>query len=167
MHNEFEGSLTSIADQSVGIVVSRFNEEITKKLLDGALRTLYDHGVKRGNIDIVWVPGAWEIPLAARRLARAQRYAGLVCLGAVIRGETTHDQHINRFVSLAIGWLGLEYDLPIGLGLLTCNDDRQAAERAGGEMGNKGAEATAAMLRMVGLLKALDKHPGAKPHAAT
>ena len=103
------------------------------------------------HLDVVRVPGAWEICLATKQLAATGRYAGLICLGAVVRGETTHDQHINRFVSQAIGQLSLEFNLPIGFGVLTCNSFQQAQERSGGSVGNKGHEAALAMLEMVQL----------------
>lgn len=139
------------------IVVSRYNDMITGKLLDGALETLGSHSVAPDKVDLVWVPGAWELALAARQLADSRRYAGLVCLGAVIQGETTHDRHINRFVSQAIGQLSLEFNLPIAFGLLTCRNFEQAHERAGGKVGNKGVEATEAMLDMVRLTELTDR----------
>ena len=97
------------------------------------------------------VPGTWDIALGTRQMAASGRYDGLICLGAVIRGETTHDQHINRFISLAIGNLSLEFNLPISFGVLTCNSFEQAQERSGGRVGNKGHEAAQAMLQMVQL----------------
>jgi len=122
---------------------------ITGKLLDGAIETLRDHKISEEKIDVVRAPGAWELALAAKQVVETGRYAGVVCLGAVIRGETTHDQHINRFVSQAIGQLSLDSGLPVAFGLLTCNTLEQAHERAGGKVGNKGNEATLAMLEMV------------------
>lgn len=137
------------------IVVSRYNESITSKLLAGALETLAAAGVADGDIDVAWVPGAWEIPLAAGRMAFSEQYAAIICLGAVIRGETTHDQHINRQVSLALGQLTLEAALPVAFGVLTVNTLEQAIHRAGGNVGNKGVEAAEAAIEMVNLLAKL------------
>ncbi|HPP51847.1 MAG TPA: 6,7-dimethyl-8-ribityllumazine synthase, partial [Thermoguttaceae bacterium] len=103
------------------VVVSRYNESITRGLLDGAVRTLREHGVADDQIEVAWTPGAFEIPTVASRLAATGRYTAIVCLGAVIRGETTHDQHINRAVSLALAQLGMRYRLPVLFGVLTCN----------------------------------------------
>jgi 6,7-dimethyl-8-ribityllumazine synthase len=134
------------------IVVSRYNEHITGKLLAGAVETLQAGGAADDAIDVAWVPGAWEIPLVAAKMARSGRYAAVLCLGAVIRGETTHDEHINRQVSLSLGQLALETGLPIPFGVLTCNTLEQAIHRAGGNVGNKGVECAAAALEMVRLL---------------
>jgi len=140
------------------IVVAKWNEAITKKLLDGAVTTLRQHGVVDEAIDVAWVPGAWEIPLVAQQLASSGRYHAVLCLGAVIRGETTHDQHINRAVSLAISRLALAERLPVLFGVLTCETMEQAIHRAGGNVGNKGTECAEAALKMVGLLKNLPGH---------
>jgi 6,7-dimethyl-8-ribityllumazine synthase len=137
------------------IVVSRYNEHITSKLLNGAVETLRAAGVDDDAIDVCWVPGAWEIPLIAQHMARSEKYVALLCLGAVIRGETTHDEHINRQVSLSLGQLALETELPILFGVLTCNTLEQAIHRAGGNVGNKGQECAEAALEMVRLLKKL------------
>ena len=134
------------------IVISRYNEHITGKLLAGAVETLRAAGIADDAIDVAWVPGAWEIPLVAQRMARSQKYAAVLCLGAVIRGETTHDEHINRQVSLSVGQLALETGLPVLFGVLTCNTLEQAIHRAGGNMGNKGVECAEAALEMVRLL---------------
>jgi 6,7-dimethyl-8-ribityllumazine synthase len=137
------------------IVVSRWNESVTRRLLDGAVSTLREQGVADEAIDVAWVPGAWESPLVATRMAQSGRYAAVICLGAVIRGETTHDQHINRAVSLAISQLALSENLPVLFGVLTCDTMEQALQRAGGNMGNKGAECAAAAIEMVRLLNGL------------
>jgi 6,7-dimethyl-8-ribityllumazine synthase len=137
------------------IVVARWNETITRKLLDGAVSKLREHGVADEAIDVAWVPGSFEIPLAAQRMAATGRYAAVLCLGAVIRGETSHDQHINRAVSLAISQLSLTANIPVLFGVLTCETMEQAIHRAGGNVGNKGAECAEAALHMVGLLKNL------------
>lgn len=135
------------------IVVAEWNKSITGKLLDGAVATLREAGVPDTNIDVAWVPGAWEIPLVAQRFAQSQGYAAVICLGAVIRGETTHDQHINRAVSLSLQQIALASDLPMVFGILTCESMEQAIHRAGGNVGNKGVECAEAALHMVGLLK--------------
>jgi 6,7-dimethyl-8-ribityllumazine synthase len=137
------------------IVVARWNESITRRLLDGAIAALCEHGVADEAIDVAWVPGSWEIPLAAQRMAASRKYCAVLCLGAVIRGETTHDQHINRAVSLAISQIGLAANIPVLFGVLTCETMEQAIHRSGGNLGNKGAECAQAALQMVGLLKNL------------
>ncbi len=135
------------------IVVAEWNKSITAKLLDGSLTTLTAAGVSQDQIDIVWVPGAWEIPLVAQRFAQCQQYAAVISLGAVIRGETTHDQHINRAVSLALQEIALHSEVPMIFGVLTCESLEQAVHRSGGNVGNKGVECAEAALKMVGLLK--------------
>jgi 6,7-dimethyl-8-ribityllumazine synthase len=142
-------------DDRLAIVVARFNESVTRKLLDGAVTTLRERGVPDDAIDVAWVPGAFEIPLAAQRFAESGRYQAVLCLGAVIRGETTHDQHINRAVSQAISQLALATGVPVLFGLLTCETMEQAIHRAGGNVGNKGIECARAALEMVGLLKSI------------
>ena len=141
------------------IVVSRYNETITSKLLAGAIDTLRGGGVADEHLDVAWVPGAWEIPLVARHFACASKYAAVLCLGAVIRGETTHDEHINRQVSLSLGQISLEAGLPVLFGVLTCNTLEQAIHRAGGNMGNKGAECASAALEMADLMQQLSPRP--------
>jgi 6,7-dimethyl-8-ribityllumazine synthase len=147
----FEGQLGGV-DGRYAIVVSRYNDNITQKLLDGAVDTLKSHGIADESIDVAWVPGAWEIPLIAERLAETEAYAAVICLGAVIKGETTHDEHINRQVSASLGQLALDTGLPVAFGILTCNTMEQAIHRAGGNVGNKGIECAEAVLRMVSLL---------------
>lgn len=151
MPTEFQGPL-SPAPGRFAIVVSRYNNTITSKLLKGALETLRANDVADDAIDVAWVPGAFEIPLAAQAMADTKKYAAVLCLGAVIRGDTTHDQHINRAVSLAIMKIGLKHRLPVIFGLLTCDNLEQAIHRAGGQQGNKGIECAEAALRMVNLL---------------
>jgi 6,7-dimethyl-8-ribityllumazine synthase len=138
-----------------GIVVARWNEAITRKLLDGAVSTLRAQGVADEAIEVAWVPGSFEIPLVAQRMATSGRYGAVICLGAVIRGETTHDQHINRAVSSAICQIALSANVPVLFGVLTCETMEQAIHRAGGNVGNKGSECAEAALQMVGLLKNL------------
>ena len=137
------------------IVVALWNEAITKKLLDGAVATLARHGVPDDAIDVAWVPGSFEIPLAAQRMAASGNYSAVLCLGAVIRGETSHDQHINRAVSTAITQISLSTNVPVLFGVLTCETMEQAIHRAGGNVGNKGVECAEAALHMAGLLKNL------------
>lgn len=154
MPNEYRGDLHG-GDCEFAIVVSRYNESITGKLLAGAVATLVGAGIADDSIDVVWVPGAWEIPLVAARLAQLQRYAGVICLGAVIRGETTHDQHINRQVSTSLGRIALETGIPVLMGVLTCESLEQAIHRSGGNVGNKGIECAEAALEMANLLRQL------------
>lgn len=155
MANIFQGDRQVAANGRFAVVVSRYNESITTKLLGGALDTLSSHGVADEAIDVVWVPGAWEIPFAARRMAMSQRYVAVLCLGAVIRGETTHDQHINHQVSQSLGKISLEAGIPVLFGVLTCNSLEQAIHRSGGKMGNKGIECAEAALEMADLASKL------------
>ena len=154
MPTEYRGSLDSPAGR-FAVVVSRFNESITGKLLAGALETLAAHGVSDDRIDVAWVPGAFEIPLIADRMAGSREYAAVLCLGAVIRGETTHDQHINRSVSLGITEAALRSGVPVLFGVLTCDTLEQAIHRSGGNVGNKGRECAEAAIEMVNLLARL------------
>jgi 6,7-dimethyl-8-ribityllumazine synthase len=137
------------------IVVSTYNSNITNKLLAGAIETLANSGVADGDIVVVRVPGAWELPLAATQLAKEASICAVITLGAVIRGETTHDQHINRAVSNALMDLMNKTGKPIAFGLLTCNTMEQAIHRAGGNVGNKGCEAAEAAVEMVRLTRAI------------
>ncbi len=155
MPNQLDGTLSAPTDARFAIVVARYNQAITDRLLAGAVETLLSHGVRDDAMDVARVPGAWEIPLVARRFARQGDYAAVVCLGAVIRGETTHDQYINRQVSHSLGQIALEFDLPVLFGVLTCNTMEQAVHRAGGNVGNKGSECAEAALEMVNLLRSL------------
>lgn len=154
MPTEFTPADPSPSDR-FGIVVAKWNEAITRKLLDGAVSTLRERGVKDDAIEVAWVPGSFEIPLVAQRMAESGRYAAVICLGAVIRGETTHDQHINRAVSNAICEIALGANVPVLFGVLTCETMEQAIHRSGGNVGNKGIECAEAALHMVGLLKNL------------
>ncbi|UUO08217.1 6,7-dimethyl-8-ribityllumazine synthase [Blastopirellula sp. J2-11] len=141
----------------VAIVVARYNETITGKLCDGALTTLAAKGVAEDAVEVAWVPGAWELPVIAARFARSGQFHAVICLGAVIKGETTHDQYINSQVSSTLGQLALECEMPIMFGVLTCNTLEQALHRAGGNVGNKGSEAAEAALEMVHLMKQLPR----------
>lgn len=154
MPNLFEGR-AQLAGGRYAVVVARYNETITTRLLNGALDVLRTHGVADDAVDVAWVPGAFEIPLVAARQARCGRYGAVICLGAVIRGETTHDQHINRAVSNELARIGVESGVPVLFGVLTCDNLEQAIHRSGGNVGNKGAECAAAALEMVDLLRRL------------
>ena len=154
MPRVFEGNLTT-PKGSFAIVVSRYNQSITSQLLAGALATLAENGIRDESIDVAWVPGAFEIPLVADRMAKSGSYVAVICLGAVIRGETTHDQHINRAVSVGLGQAGLGSGVPVLFGVLTCDTLEQAIHRSGGNVGNKGSECALAALEMVNLLDRL------------
>lgn len=154
MPRVFEGNLTPPSGR-LAIVVSRYNESITRNLLAGALATLAENGMADERIDVAWVPGAFEIPLVASRLANSGRYVAVICLGAVIRGETTHDQHINRAVSAGLSEAALRAGVPLLFGILTCDTLEQAIQRSGGNVGNKGSECALAALEMINLLAKL------------
>jgi 6,7-dimethyl-8-ribityllumazine synthase len=138
--------------RSVGIVVSRFNGELTSKLLDGALEFLEKAGVDRARIDVMQVPGAFELPLGAMALARTRRYACVVALGVVIRGDTPHFDYVSAEAASGIQLAALETGIPVTLGVLTCDTRAQAEARAGGDKGNKGAEAARSALEMADVL---------------
>ncbi|MEA2765491.1 MAG: 6,7-dimethyl-8-ribityllumazine synthase [Gemmatimonadaceae bacterium] len=151
---EFAG-LPSGAGRRVAVLASRFNEPIVKKLVDGALQALLKYGVVFEDIDVVWVPGAWELPVAARRLLETERYDGIVAVGAVIRGETAHFDFIAGEASRGLAEASAESETPIGFGVLTCDTDEQAEARAGGAHGNKGWDAAVATLEMADLMDRL------------
>ncbi|HZP81617.1 MAG TPA: 6,7-dimethyl-8-ribityllumazine synthase [Chthonomonadaceae bacterium] len=140
---------------SFGIVVSRFNEFITKALLEGALDALRRHGADEGHITVAWVPGSFEIPVAAKALAQSGRFDGIIALGCVIRGATTHYDHIASAVTSGLSSLALESGLPVAFGVLTVESIEQGIERAGSKAGNKGAEAALVAVEMANLLKQL------------
>jgi 6,7-dimethyl-8-ribityllumazine synthase len=140
----------------MAVVASRFNEPIVKKLVEGAMQALVESGVVFEDIDVVWVPGAWELPIAARWLLASERYDGLVAVGAVIRGDTAHFDYIAGEASRGLAAASADTETPIGFGVLTCDTDEQAEERAGGAHGNKGYDAAVAALEMVDLLNRLD-----------
>jgi 6,7-dimethyl-8-ribityllumazine synthase len=133
----------------VGIVVSRYNQNITGKLLDAAIDTLQKQGVSGENIIVAWAPGAWELPLLCQDLVEKPDVSAVISLGCVIRGETTHDQHINSSVSQALMQLSLKQSKPVAFGVLTVNTLEQAIHRSGGRVGNKGEEAAAAIIEML------------------
>jgi len=139
----------------IGIVVSRFNSFICERLLEGAVDTLIRHNAEDGDLDIVRVPGAFEIPLAAKKLATSGRYDGLICLGAVIRGATPHFDYVCAEVSKGVASVSLDADIPIAFGVITTDTIEQAIERAGSKAGNKGAEAAMVVIEMLNLFRAL------------
>lgn len=141
----------------VAVVASRFNETIGKRLLDGALDCLRRHGVREDEISVAWVPGAYEIPLAARRFAASGEIDAVVCVGAVIRGETPHFDFVAHSAARGISEVVRDTGVPVTFGVLTTDDSAQAAERAGGKMGNKGFEAAQAALEMANLVLELPK----------
>jgi 6,7-dimethyl-8-ribityllumazine synthase len=152
---EFTGS-PSGHGRRFAVVASRFNETVTQKLVDGALDALVRHGAAADDVDLVWVPGAWELPAAARRLLATERYDALVAVGAVIRGDTPHFDYVAGEASRGIASASIDFDIPIGFGVLTCDTMAQAEARAGGEHGNKGWDAALAALEMADLFDRLD-----------
>lgn len=153
----FEGSLAD-TNARVAIVASRFNDLIVRRLLDGALDTLHRSGVADDHVSVVWVPGAVEIPLAASRLAASGRYDAVVTLGAVIRGATSHYDHVCSMVASGVARAALDSGVPVIFGVLTTDTVEQALERAGTKAGNKGSDAAQAAIEMASLLREL---PGA------
>ncbi|MGX8795886.1 6,7-dimethyl-8-ribityllumazine synthase [Fusibacter sp. JL298sf-3] len=149
----YEGQLQA-ADLKIAIVISRFNVFITSKLLEGAEDCLFRHGLKQTHLDIFWVPGAFEIPLMANRLATRGDYDAVICLGAVIRGATTHYDYVCNEVTKGIARVSLEHHLPVIMGVLTTEDIEQAIERAGTKAGNKGFESAMNAIEMANLFKA-------------
>ena len=152
MPTELHGQLTA-ADLTFAIVVSRFNDLSTKRLLEGAIDTVVRHGGSADRITIAWVPGSFEIPLAASKFAKSGKYAAVICLGAVIQGSTTHHEYINSQVAAGIMSITRETGIPVTFGVITCGSMDQALDRAGGKVGNKGQEATLAAIEMINLLK--------------
>ena len=154
MNKHFEGVLLG-KGLKFGLVVSRFNEFITKKLLEGAQDALLRHGVNQEDIEIAWVPGSFEIPLIAKKLAQTKRYDAVICLSAVVRGGTPHFEYIAAEVSKGIAKVSLETGLPVIYGVITADTLEQAIERAGTKMGNKGFDAAVTAIEMANLLKGI------------
>jgi 6,7-dimethyl-8-ribityllumazine synthase len=152
---EFHGT-PSAEGRRIAIVASRFNEEVTQRLVDGAIDALRRHGASHDDIDVFWVPGAWELVLATRRAMTMDRYSAIVAVGAVIRGDTPHFEYIAREASSGLMQSSMEYDVPLGFGVLTCDTMEQALARAGGEHGNKGWDAALAALELADLVERLD-----------
>ena len=140
----------------VGIVAARFNEFITSKLVGGALDGLKRHDVKEEDIDVAWVPGAFEIPLIASKRAKSKKYDAVICFGAVIRGSTSHYDYVCSEVSKGIANVSLNSDIPVMFGVLTTDNIEQAIERAGSKAGNKGYECATGAIEMVNLIRALE-----------
>jgi 6,7-dimethyl-8-ribityllumazine synthase len=157
---ELNGTSGSVSDNRFGIVVSKYHHSITGKLLDGAVQTLTRNLVPASQIKVMWVPGAWEIPGAVQHSLELNQFDAILTLGCVIRGETTHDQHINSAVSNSIARLSLDYKTPIAFGVLTCNTMDQAIQRAGGDVGNKGVETAEAAIHMLLLVKEMNQATG-------
>ena len=138
--------------RKIGIVVARFNRLVSDKLLEGAVDCLRRHGCEEENIDTLWVPGSFEIPLAAQKMAQTKRHDGIICLGTLIRGETAHFDYIASQVAAGISQVALENSIPVTFGVLTADTLEHALDRAGGKVGNKGEEAALAALEMVDVL---------------
>ena len=155
----FEGPLEG-ADLRVAIVVSRFNELITERLLDGAVAAARECGVAEDAIDIVWVPGAFELPLAAHRLAISGRYDAIACLGCVIRGETAHFDFVAGEAARGIARLALDHDLPVTFGVVTAENMQQAIARSGGPVGHRGRESMFAAIELATLLPRIAPRSG-------
>lgn len=143
----------AVRGQRFAVVVARFNEPISKKLLDGALAALAGHGVGGDAVEVHWVPGSFELPQAAQALARSGRFAGIVCVGAVIKGATPHFDYVCAVAAQGISRVGLDTGVPVTFGVITALTEEQAWERAGGVVGNRGEEAALAALEMAGWLR--------------
>ena len=162
--NIYEGNISG-KKLKFAIVVARFNEFITSKLLSGALDALKRHETPEENISVVWVPGAFEIPLVAKKIASTKNFDAIICLGAVIRGATTHYDYVCNEVSKGIAQVGLQSGVPTIFGIVTTENIQQAIERAGTKSGNKGFDAAISAMEMANLLKSLSKDGLAdKPH---
>jgi len=155
MTKVYEGKLVG-DNQKVGIVVGRFNEFISGKLLEGALDGLKRHNVDEDDIEIAWVPGSFEIPLTAKKMAKSGKYDGVICLGAVIRGETPHFDYVSAEVSKGIANVSLDSETPVIFGVLTTDTIEQAISRAGTKSGNKGFEAALSLIEMVNLFDEIE-----------
>lgn len=149
---KFEGKLVS-KDAKIGIVAARFNEFITAKLLSGAMDGLIRHNVKEEEVDVAWVSGAFEIPLIASKMAKSGRYDAVICLGAVIRGSTTHYDYVCNEVSKGVAHISLDTGIPVIFGVLTTENIEQAIERAGTKAGNKGYDCALSAIEMINLIK--------------
>jgi 6,7-dimethyl-8-ribityllumazine synthase len=156
MGHTFQGGVEG-AGRRVAIVASRFNRLVTDPLLAGAREELARHGVTDADVDVAWVPGSFELPLAAQRLAQTGRYAGVVAIGAVVRGATAHFEHVAGQAAAGLAAVARETGVPVAFGVLTTDTMEQALDRAGGKAGNKGAEAALTILEMAALLESIDK----------
>ena len=162
--NHIEGNL-SAAGRSFGIVASRFNDFIVRRLLDGALDAIGRHGGDLASVDVIWVPGSFEIPVAAKRLALSGRYDAVVCLGAVIRGATAHFDYVANGAASGISSVALEANLPVIFGVITTETIEQAVERAGTKLGNKGFEAAVTAIEMADLMPRIGEREDEQSHA--
>ena len=153
---EIEGQLT-LRGARIALLVSRFNSFVVESLLSGAVDTLKRHGAEEHDLTVIRVPGAYEMPIAAKRLAAAQRYEAIIALGAVIRGGTPHFEYVAGECTKGLSSVSLQYDIPIAFGVLTVDSIEQAIERAGTKAGNKGAEAAMSTIEMVNLLREIGK----------
>lgn len=151
----YEGNLVS-EEMKIGIVAARFNEFITSKLLGGAEDALIRHGVENKDIDVAWVPGAFEISLIASKMAKSGKYDAIICLGAVIRGATSHYDYVCSEVSKGIAQVSLNSDIPVLFGVLTTENIEQAIERAGTKAGNKGYDCAVSAIEMVNLIREIE-----------
>ncbi|MDP3937823.1 MAG: 6,7-dimethyl-8-ribityllumazine synthase [Deltaproteobacteria bacterium] len=151
-----EGS-TDAREMSLAVVVSRFNESVSARLLEGALKALGRAGAADDRSEVHWVPGAWELPLAARRLAASGRYDAIIALGCVVRGGTPHFEYVSAAAAEGLARVMLDHDIPLALGVLTCDTLEQAMDRAGGKLGNKGAEAALSAIEIANLLRTAGK----------
>ncbi|SDC57409.1 MULTISPECIES: 6,7-dimethyl-8-ribityllumazine synthase [unclassified Candidatus Frackibacter] len=156
MNKVFEGKLVG-KGLKFGIIVGRFNEFISNKLLSGALDALKRHDVAEEDVEVAWVPGAFEIPLIAKKMAKSNKYDAVICLGAVIRGATPHFDYVCNEVSKGIGKVGLQEEVPVMFGVITTDTIEQAIERAGTKAGNKGWEAAVGALEMANLIKDIEE----------
>ena len=154
--NLIEGKVIAPEGMRVGIVASRFNSFIVEKLLEGAVDGLVRHGVEEKNIDACWVPGAFEIPLIASKMAKSGKYDAVICLGAVIRGSTSHYDYVCSEVSKGIASVSLSSDIPVMFGVLTTENIEQAIERAGTKAGNKGYDCALGAIEMVNLIRQIE-----------
>jgi len=154
MVNTFEGKLTA-GSEKYAVVIGRFNEFIGSKLLSGCIDALKRHGVSEENIDVAWVPGAFEIPVIASKFADNSKYSAVICLGAVIRGTTPHFDYVAAEISKGVAQVGLKTGKPVIFGVLTTDNIEQAIERAGTKSGNKGADAALAAIEMVNLINSI------------
>ena len=150
----FEGKMND-RELKIAIVVARFNEFITSKLLGGALDVLKRHEVEEENISVAWVPGSFEIPLVAKKMAESKKFDAVICLGAVIRGATTHYDYVCNEVSKGVAAVGLQTEVPVIFGVVTTENIQQAIERAGTKAGNKGSDAAMSAIEMANLLRNL------------
>ena len=153
--NIIEGKVVAKKNMKVGIVASRFNEFITAKLLGGAVDGLVRHGVDEKNITTAWIPGAFEIPVIAKKMAETKKYDAVICVGAVIRGSTTHYDYVCNEVSKGIAHVSLDTGIPVLFGILTTENIEQAIERAGSKSGNKGYDSALSAIEMVNVIDQL------------